>query len=120
MASLGAPALIAASRIISPVFTQLFCACGWKPKIIAFLVFKASIALKITVEVGLVTGVTPAITPLGSAILTNCFSLSSSITPTVFSWRRLFQIFSLANMFLIVLSSTTPRPVSSTAIFARR
>lgn len=44
-----------------------------------FLVFKASIALKITVEVGLVTGVTPAITPLGSAILVKPNSLSSSI-----------------------------------------
>ncbi|ERJ44240.1 hypothetical protein N581_07210 [Lactobacillus jensenii MD IIE-70(2)] len=33
-----------------------------------FLVFKAIKLLKSTVDVGLVTGVTPAITPTGSAI----------------------------------------------------
>jgi hypothetical protein len=34
----------------------------------AFRVFKASSALKIAVEVGLVVGITPQITPKGSAI----------------------------------------------------
>ena len=41
---------------------------GWNPKIITFLVFADIIDLNIVVEVGLVTGVTPAIIPIGSAI----------------------------------------------------
>ena len=51
---------------------------------IAFLVFKASKHLKIAVEVGLVVGITAAITPIGSAILFIPYDLSSSITPQVF------------------------------------
>ena len=38
------------------------------PNIITFLVFAAIIELNIVVEVGFVTGVTPAIIPTGSAI----------------------------------------------------
>ena len=53
--------------MIFAVSTQHFCAFGWKPKIIGFLVFKQIKLLKITVEVGFVTGVTPQITPSGSA-----------------------------------------------------
>ena len=66
----GAPALIAASLKISAARTEHFCADGWNPNIITFLVFAAIIDLNIVVDVGFVTGVTPAITPIGSAIST--------------------------------------------------
>ena len=71
------------------------------------------------VEVGLVVGTIPQITPTGSAIATRPSDSSLSITPTVFSPRRLFVIYSEAYKFLIALSSTLPRPVSSTAAIAR-
>jgi hypothetical protein len=41
---------------------------GWKANIIGFLVLIAIMHLKRVVDVGLVTGVIPAITPTGSAI----------------------------------------------------
>ena len=50
---------------------------------ITFLVFAAIIDLNITVDVGFVTGVTPAITPIGSAI----------------------NVYSVANIFFVILSS---------------
>ena len=46
------------------------CADGWKAKTIGLRVFSAIRLLKIAVEVGLVTGVMPQITPTGSAIST--------------------------------------------------
>ena len=45
--------------------------------------------LKITVEVGFVVGITPAITPIGSAILIMPLSLSSSNIPHVFVFLNL-------------------------------
>ena len=50
---------------------------------IPFLVLSASSVLKIAVDVGLVVGITAAITPTGSAILFIPNALSSSITPQV-------------------------------------
>ncbi len=88
----GAPAATVASLISLAVSTQHFWACGWKPKMMVFLLFMAIIALKITVEVGLVTGVTPAMAPIGSAIFIKPSCLSSSITPTVFISFMLSQI----------------------------
>ncbi len=49
----------------------------------AFLVFNASRHLKIAVEVGLVVGMTAAITPIGSAIFFMPYALSSSMMPQV-------------------------------------
>ena len=66
--SSGAPAFIAASLKIVAAATLHFCADGWKPNIITFLVLAAINDLNIVVEVGFVTGVTPAIIPIGSAI----------------------------------------------------
>jgi len=57
---------------------------------IAFLVFKAKSDLKIVVDVGLVVGIMPAITPMGSAIFFIQNALSSSIIPHVFSSLYLF------------------------------
>lgn len=41
---------------------------GWGEKIMALRVFRAMRALKIAVEVGLVVGITAAISPTGSAM----------------------------------------------------
>ena len=49
-----------------------------------FRVFREISALNIAVEVGLVVGMTAAITPIGSAIFCIPYALSSSITPQVF------------------------------------
>ena len=68
-------------------------------------VLRAISALKMVVEVGLVVGVTPQITPTGSAIEIKPCSLSSAITPTVLSYLILFQMYSEAYMFLMALSS---------------
>ena len=51
---------------------------------IALRVLRASKHLKIAVEVGLVVGITAAITPIGSATFLIPKALSSSITPQVF------------------------------------
>ena len=74
--------------------------------------------MKIVVEVGLVTGVTPAMTPTGSAISVIPVSSSWEITPTVRSPFMEWVTCSQAKMFLTALSSNRPRPVSATAAWA--
>ena len=64
---LGAPASTAAFNTVLAASILHFWADGWNPKIIGFLVFTAINDLNIVVDVGLVTGVTPAIIPTGSA-----------------------------------------------------
>ena len=85
---------------------------------IGFLVFKQIKDLKITVDVGFVTGVIPATTPIGSAISVMPVTGSSEITPTVLRCLILLTTYSQANKFLVALSSKTPRFVSSIAAFA--
>ena len=80
----GAPALTAASNIIFAAAILDFFALGWGLIIIPFLVFNAINVLKITVDVGLVVGITAAITPIGSAIFFIPYASFSSITPQVF------------------------------------
>src|SRR5690348_8301974 len=53
----GAPAATAASRTTRAASALHRCAAGWKANTIGLRVFRASSALKIVVEVGLVTGV---------------------------------------------------------------
>ncbi len=86
---------------------------------IGFLVFKEIKHLKIVVDVGFVTGVTPAITPSGSAISVIPVTGSSLMIPHVFKCLIAFVTYSHANKFLVHLSSNTPRFVSSTASLAR-
>ena len=81
----GAPAFIAAFKTIFAASIVHFFALGCGEKTRPFLVFKASNALKIAVEVGLVVGTTAAITPIGSAIFFIPYALSSSRIPQVFS-----------------------------------
>src|SRR5574340_90640 len=101
----GAPAATAASSTICAAAADDCCADGWKAKMIGLRVLIAIIDLKIVVDVGLVVGVTPQITPTGSAISTMPASLSSLITPTVLLSLMAFQIYSDAYIFLIALSS---------------
>ena len=79
----GAPASMAASRTMRAASAEHFWANGWKPKTIGQRVFSAISDLKIAVEVGLVTGVTPATTPTGSATSSMPMTSSSRMMPTV-------------------------------------
>ena len=81
-------------------------------------VFKAMRLLKIAVDVGLVTGVIPQITPTGSAISVMPEISSLLITPTVLRYCREWVTCSDTKIFLTALSSKTPRPVSATAACA--
>ena len=60
------------------------CALGWNAKMIGFLVLRQMSDLKITVEVGFVTGVIPAMTPIGSAISVIPVTESSEIGYSLF------------------------------------
>ncbi len=75
----GAPASTAASRTILAAAAVEFFALGCGE-----IILRAIRVLKIAVEVGLVVGITAAITPIGSAILIVPNALFSSITPQVF------------------------------------
>ena len=97
---------------------QQFLAPGWNPKIIGFLVLAQIKALKMTVEVGFVTGVTPAITPKGSAISVTPLLLFSFMIPTVFSFLMESKTFFEAKIFFEILSLKFPFFVSSKAIKA--
>ena len=68
MISSGAPAATAASRTTLAASIVLFLARGWGLMIMPFRVLSAKRVLKMAVEVGLVVGITAAITPMGSAI----------------------------------------------------
>ena len=81
--SSGAPAATAASSTVLAASAVEFFARGWGLIIIPLRVLSASNVLKIAVDVGLVVGITAAITPIGSAIRVIPYSLSSSITPQV-------------------------------------
>ena len=69
----------------------------------------------IGVAAGFVDGVTAATTPTGFAISTIPFSLSSLITPTVFTFFKSLSNPRVFLLFLSILSSTFPRPVVFTA-----
>ena len=64
----GAPAATAASSTILAAAVVLFLARGWGEMIMPLRVFRQIRVLKMAVEVGLVVGITAAITPRGSAI----------------------------------------------------
>ena len=84
MMSAGAPAATAASRTIFAAWHVEALARGCGAKITAFLVFRASRALKMAVEVGFVVGTTAAMTPTGAAIFVIPWTGSDSMTPQVF------------------------------------
>jgi hypothetical protein len=111
----GAPAATAASRTVRAASALHRWAEGWKAKTIGLRVLSAISALKIVVEVGLVTGVMAQTTPTGSAISVIPFSSSRRTTPTVRRPSIEWVTCSQAKRFFIALSSNTPRPVSATA-----
>ncbi len=79
----GAPAFMAASSTTFAAAMVHFLARGWGLMMMPLRVFRASKVLNMAVEVGLVVGMTAAITPMGSAILRMPKALSSSMTPQV-------------------------------------
>ncbi len=79
----GAPALTAASRTTFAASIVLFFALGCGEKIRPLRVLRARSDLNIAVDVGLVVGITAAITPIGSAIFVIPKASSLSITPQV-------------------------------------
>ena len=115
---LGAPAASAVSaKILLVSLIHLF-AEGWGLKTIELRLLSAINALFIVVEVGLVEGITAAITPTGAAISRIPFSKSSRMIPTVLRSLIASKTNSEANLFLRILSSRFPNPVSSTAALA--
>jgi len=111
----GAPAATAASRTTRAAATEDSCADGWNAKMIGLRVFRAMSDLKMAVEVGFVTGVTPQMTPTGSAISVMPVMSSRLMMPTVLVVAMPWVTCSHAKMFLTALSSKTPRCVSATA-----
>ena len=87
MISSGAPALTAASRTAFAAAIVAFLARGWGLMMTPLRVLSAMSVLKIAVEVGLVVGMTAAMTPTGSAILRIPIAAFSSITPQVLASR---------------------------------
>ena len=81
-ASGGSPARSPASWRIATARSAQRAARAEGRKTIALRVFAATIALKSTVEVGFVIGVSASTTPIGSATYSMPRSGSSSITPT--------------------------------------
>ena len=70
------------------------------------------------VEVGLVLGTRPATTPTGTAASRILFSRSSPMMPMLRTSRMDSYTVRPANRFLVTLSPSTPKPVSSTAMWA--
>ena len=67
----------------------------------------------------MVLGTMAAMTPTGTPISQIPSSARFRRRPTVFMPRTAFATVSEAKQFLVVLSGTLPKPVSSTASFAR-
>ena len=116
--SFGAPAHTAALSTIRAASQVDRRARGCGLNTMPLRVLSAINALKMAVDVGFVVGTMPQITPIGSATVIEPASSSSLRTPQVFSSLYLLKMYSDAKWFLMTLSSTTPMPVSSTAICA--
>src|SRR5690606_738829 len=101
----GAPAATAASRTTRAAATEEAWAPGWNANTIGLRVLRAMSALKIVVDVGFVTGVTPQMTPTGSAISVMPVSSSWAMTPTDRSLAIECVTCSHAKMFLTDVSS---------------
>lgn len=114
----GAPAAASASERIRTVSWMHSLAFGCGENMMAFPAFRAISVLKITVDVGLVEGISPAITPTGTATSISLLLSSSLRIPTVRSPRIASVTVWAAKRFLSVLSRHFPNPVSSWAIFA--
>ena len=83
MRPFGAPALTAASAITSAARALHRAARGWGAQTIALPDLTAARHLKSTVEVGLVTGMIAAMTPIGEPIAVIRLASSTHNTPIV-------------------------------------
>ena len=83
MMSAGAPAATAASSTSLAAAQVDRRARGWGLKMIPLRVFRQISALKMAVEVGLVVGTMPQISPTGSAMVVVPKTVSRAITPQV-------------------------------------
>ena len=115
MSPRGAPAFSAARAMISAVRAQQRAARGCGAHTIAFPLFTAARHLKSTVDVGFVTGMIPAITPIGAPTAAMRFGSSTHSTPSVLISSIACATNRALYRFLNTLSATTPYPVSSTA-----
>ena len=84
----GAPARSAAAAMTSVARRQHSTARGWGDITTAFPDFTAARALNSTVDVGLVRGMSPAITPMGSPTAVIRLMGSAHSTPTA-RWRSM-------------------------------
>ena len=106
--SAGAPAACAASCITRAASPLERTARGCGASTIALRVLAEISDLKSTVEVGFVTGTSPAMTPTGSAIVITRFCVSLEITPTVRSSLKPSYTHWVLNTFLNVLWAARP------------
>ena len=95
-------------------------AVGGGAMMMALPPFSAIIALLTGVADGLVDGVMAPTTPTGLAYLTMPFSGISSMMPVDLTLSRSRSVPKVFLWFLMTLLSTSPMPVTSTAISARR
>ena len=115
----GAPAATAASWTIRTVSWQHFRAPRCGLKMTGLRVFRQISALKMVVDVGLVTGVSARIGPIGCATSVIPRSGSWERTPTVRCRRMCSWMRRLDQAFFTTLCSTRPMPVSAKASWAR-
>ena len=95
-----------------------FFAPGWGLMTMALPALMEIRLLYITVEVGLVEGISAATTPMGTPISVSPRSGSERSTPTVRMSRMDSQVMRLPSSFFSFLSSQRPKPVSRTASLA--
>ena len=95
-------------------------AVGGGAMMMALPPFSAIMALFTGVADGLVEGVMAPTTPTGLAYLIRPFSGISSMTPVDLTRSRSLSVPKVLRWFLITLLSTSPMPVTSTAISASR
>jgi len=117
--SVGAPAAAAASAMTCAAWQLHLHADGCGLNTMGLRAFRLMRLLYITVEVGLVDGTSATMTPTGSAISATLRDGSRRMMPTVLRSRIASYTRSEAKRFFVILSSYTPKPVSSTASFAR-
>ena len=111
----GAPASSAASDMMRAVSAPQRRPRGCGACTIALPALTAESVLKMTVEVGLVTGISAATTPIGSPIATTLVVSSRHSTPSVRTLRSQSDTAIVLNRFLSVLSAAFPYPVSCAA-----
>ncbi len=102
----------------STVVAPTFAAARWQLTMSAFRAFTQIKVLNTSVETGLVIGMSPSTTPIGSAISVSASRSLLPTTPTPGFPTSDCATSRLANRFLSALSVTEPMPVSATVAAA--